>query len=50
MARVNSPLGRFKGPSRQHALRPLHHFGRRLDCGSSVAASSQCHQCGCRAV
>ena len=28
----------------------LHHFGRRLDCGSGVAASSQCHQCRCRAI
>jgi Arc/MetJ-type ribon-helix-helix transcriptional regulator len=38
--RANSPLGRFKGPGRQHPFRPLHHFGRHLDRGSSLAASA----------
>jgi hypothetical protein len=50
MARVNSPFGRFKGPSRRHAWRPLHHFGRHLDCRSILATGSQGHRCRHRAI
>jgi len=50
MASVNSPFGRFKGPSQRRALRPFHYFGRHLDCGWSLATSSQRHRCRRRAI
>ena len=36
--------------SRQHACRPRQHFGRHLDCGSSLATSSQDNRCRHRAI